>query len=235
MNLKIVILDEPIHIYNSKACKLWQNAIWAKELGYKSQYKSSILPIGTDDFFGTHLIVVNELSDGDWDPVVMYKVVRRTQSNKFNVPFGAISLLKGTKYENSIELQQILEDPAEISYDSSWSINPKYKKDKEFSTLLRDYITLFCCNIHQIFGYNRWLTAGVQKFKIDEYFSWLGCKKILPDFELLIIDNDKVSMFYVPDAASLSKEAKAVAKKLSKEWDNKIIFQPDRLSEQKVA
>src|SRR5690348_11158985 len=129
MQLRFVIIDEPIHVYDPVACSLWQRALWAKELGYRNEYSTSILPMSTDDFFGSHLIVAEELPDGGLEPVVMYKSVRRSQAVRFGVPFGAEALLKGTTAEGSGRLKEILSDPSEISYDSSWSVNPKYKND----------------------------------------------------------------------------------------------------------
>ncbi len=226
MKLRVVVIDEPIHITNEAACDLWRKALWAKELGYRNEYKNSMLPMSTDDFFGTHLIVADEKSSGKLEPVAMYKAVRLSQTKRFRVPFGGMALLKGSKYENSIALEKVLHEPGDISYDSSWSINPTYKKDKEFSQLLRDYITLFCCNLHNSLGYHRWITAGVTRFKIDQYFAWLGGQELLPEFELPIIDNETVRMFYVPDTRALPSQPLAVAFSLQSAWDNRVIFAP---------
>jgi len=235
MKLRFVIIDEPIHIYNPVALHLWQKAIWAKELGYREQYKVSILPASTDDFFATHAIIAEELPSGKLNPVVMYKIVRRSQCERFHVPFGAQTLLKGTKFENSKELAEVLKDPSEISYDSSWSINPDYKKDKDLSKVLREYVTTIGCYLHLSQGYQRWLTAGVVKFKIDQYFAWLGCQELLPEFQLSIIDEETVRMYYMADSSKSSIEAKSVAGKYIKEWENRIEFYPQTKTIGKAA
>jgi hypothetical protein len=228
MRFRVVIIDEPIHVENRQACELWRKALWAKEEGYRAHYKSGVLPLGTDDFFGSHLIIVDEKPNGAWEPVVMYKSVRRSQASRFKVPFGAETLLIGTPYENSPRLKEILSDTSEISYDSSWSINPDYKSNKELSSILRDYVTMFCCNFHTSMGFYRWLTAGVQRLKIDDYFAWLGCEEVHNSFQLPIIDNETVRMLYHPDTRNSSDEAKAVTQRYAQDWDNRIIFSPRR-------
>lgn len=226
MKLQVVIIDEPVHIENEIACKLWQKTLWAKERGYRENYKSTVLPLGVDDFFGTHLIVAEQLPNGELEPIVMYKSIRKSQADRFQIPFGGLTLLSSTEFKDDPRVHSIVNSDGDISYDSSWTINPDYKKDKEFSQLLRDFVTMFCCNHHKEFGFTRWLTAGVKQFKIDNYFEWLGGEQILPEFSLSIIDNQKVRMFYIPNTENVPSEAAAKAKQMDTYWQNRIVFVP---------
>lgn len=228
MNLRAVIIDEAVHIEDPRVTRLWQKTLWVKEKGYRQNYTSSVLPLGTDDFFATHLIIVDELPNGSWEPVVMYKSVRKSQADRFKIPFGGLSLLSTTPYQSSPIILNILNSAGDISYDSSWTINPDYKKDKDFSKLLRDFVTMFCCFHHLEAGYSRWLTAGVKQFKIDNYFEWLGGQQLFPEFPLEIIDNQLVRMFYVPDTRTVPHEALAVANSMKSYWDNRIVFEPKK-------
>ncbi len=194
MKLRAIIIDEPIHVYDEVACSLWQKALWVKERGYRLAYQSEFLPISTDDFFGTHLIVANELSSGDFDPVAMYKSVRKSQAERFQVPFGLVSMLSHTTFKESPVVSNLLAEQTEISYDSAWTINPEYKKDKDFSLLLRDFMTMFACNYHLSFGFHRWLSGGAKQFKVGDYFKWLGGEQILPDFQLPLFDNKTIKL-----------------------------------------
>ncbi|MEK6774205.1 MAG: hypothetical protein AABY64_09705 [Bdellovibrionota bacterium] len=235
MNPRVIVIDEPIHIHDETACKLWQKALWMKELGYRNHYKSSVLPVGVDDFVASHLIVADQKKNGELEPMVMYKSIRKSQADKFKIPFGGLSLLNTTKYQNDKEIISVINDGGDISYDSSWTINPIYKSDKETSQLLRDFVTMFCCNHHKEFGFSRWLTAGVKQFKIDDYFEWLGGKQILPEFQLEIIDNQFVRMFYIPDTLHLPAEPLATAKKMDSYWNNRMVFVPEKSVYEKVA
>ncbi len=226
MKLQIVIIDEPIHIDNNEACKLWQRALWLKEKGYRRHYKTSIMPIGVDDFFATHYIVAEEKSDGQLEPMAMLKSVRRSQSEKFNIPFGAESLLKNVDVENTKQLQQILLSTDDISYVSSFTINPHC--GIKHSALLRNYITAFICHYFRSVGISRWVAAGVTKYKIDKYIEWLGGKEIVPEFSLPIIDNQTVRMMYIENAYHPSKEALIIADSLKSEWENRIVFEPNK-------
>ena len=226
MKLRIVIIDEAIHIEDDLACRLWQKTLWAKEKGYRKHYKTSIMPIGADDFFGTHYIVAEVKANGNLEPVAMTKSVRRSQCERFNIPFGAQSLLKIVSLENNKNATKVLDSTNEISYESSWTINPEYKKYRELSPLLRDYMTLYACCYFRSAGIPRWLTAGVTRLKIDKYFEWLGGSELIPEFPLPIIDNQTVRMMYFADAYNPPKEPMAIAEKLMSQWENRIIFQP---------
>ncbi len=227
MNPRFVVIDEPIHVYDPKACKLWQETLWAKEKGYRNAYKSNVLPMGEDDFVATHLIIADEKPNGDLVPVVMYKSLKQSTCKKFNIEFKAMSLLKGTKFENSLELGRVLKDPRDISYDSSWTINPEYKRDKEFSKYLRDLTTIMITNYHKNFNVPRWVTAGVIKYKIDQYFEFVGGKELLPEFKLDIIDGDSVRMLYIDDVSVDPAGTIPVNKKYGHLFDDTLVFTPN--------
>ena len=226
MKLQIIIIDEPIHVENEIACLLWQKTIWAKEQGYRQHYKASIMPIGVDDFFATHYIVAEIKPNGAYEPIAMTKSVRRSQSERFAVSFGANYLIQNINSGERAEAEAILSSPEEISYESSWSINPKYKKDRELSIQLRNYMTLYACYYFQSAGISRWLTAGVTQFKIDKYFEWLGGTAISSEFQLPIIDHQTVRLMYIANADKPPAEPLAVAKSLLQDWENRIVFQP---------
>lgn len=235
MNLQVVIIDEVVHIDDPQVTRLWQKTLWAKEKGYRQSYKSGVIPMGADDFIATHLIVAEKKSNGDLEPVVMYKSIRKSQAEKFKVPFSGITLLNNTPFQGDPKVLSIVNEPAEISYDSSWTINPIYKKDKDLSLLLRDFVTMFCC-FHQLdSGYSRWMTAGAKQFKIDNYFEWLGGQQLLPDFSLQNFDNQFVTLFYIPNTNNLPAEPLATAHKMKSYWDNRMVYKPSASTNIKAA
>ncbi|MBC7464574.1 MAG: hypothetical protein H7256_01155 [Bdellovibrio sp.] len=227
MKLQIVIIDEPIHIENPIACQLWQKTLWAKEKGYRKHYQTSIMPIGVEDFFGTHYIVAEVKSNGNMEPVGMLKCVRRSQSERFSIPFAPAQMLKSVGKDRDENVQRILNSPDEVSYVSSWTTNPDYKKDAEFSALLKDYMTVYACNYFKDAKIPRWLAAGVTQFKMDKYLESLGGKEIVPEFSLPIIDNQTVRMMLIADPYNPPPEHLVVASTLQSAWDNRIIFSPN--------
>lgn len=226
MKLRLVLIEEAIHIDNPLACRLWQKTLWIKEKGYRQHYKTSVMPVQTDDFFATHYIVAEEMQNGELEPVAMLKSVTQSICRRFNTSFGGLSLLNGTGFEQRKEILDILNGPADISYESSWTINPSYQKDKDLSKKLRDYMTLYACIGLRSRGIPRWLTAGVTQFKIDQYFSWLGGEQVLPSFSLPIIDNQTVRLMYIADTANPPVEPMRVALDLRQDWENRIVFKP---------
>ncbi len=231
MKLQIFIIDEPIHIESEMACRLWQKALWAKEQGYRQHYKTAIMPVSVDDFFGTHYIIAEQKPNGDYEPVAMTKSVRRSQSERFAIPFSVDAVIQHINQDERAHADKILGLPAEISYESSWSINPIYQKNRELSIRLRNYMTLYACYYFKSAGISRWLTAGVTQFKIDKYFEWLGGSAIASEFSLSIIDNQTVRLMYIENAFNAPAEPLAIAETLLPDWENRIIFQPKNKKE----
>ncbi len=230
MKVQFVLIDEPIHIYNEKALKLWQKALWAKELGYRQEYKSNVLPMGEDDFVASHLIAAEELENGELEPMFMYKSIRLSQCQRFKIQFPLLKLLKGTEYENSPIVENILNDGREITYDSSWTINPVYKqKGREFCKWLRDLTTAYALSYHQQFDIPRWITCGVTKFKIDKYFEYLGGKEVLSEFKLPIIDGESVRMLFIEDTSKTPPACLEVVEQYQYLWKDLLVFQPESL------
>lgn len=228
MKLQIVMIEEPIHVENEIACRLWQKTLWAKEKGYRKHYQTSIMPIGVDDFFGTHYIVAEVKPNGEFEPVGMLKSVLRSQSERFNIPFAPAMMLKSVGKDSDVNVQKILSSPEDVSYVSSWTINPDYKKDPQFSALLRDYMTVYACNYFKDAKIPRWLAAGVTQFKMDKFLEGLGGKEVVPEFALPIIDNQTVRMMLIADPYNPPAEHQAIAKNLQSAWDNRIIFSPTK-------
>lgn len=225
-NLRIIIIDEPIHIQDPLACEIWRKALWLKEQEYQLHYRSSILPLSVDDFFGTHIIIAEELGPGNYAPISMYKVTRASQYARFGVPFGGLSILNGTPFENSIAIHQLLREPGDIGYMSSWATSPDYRKRPRLAREIRNLITTAGVHVHALFGYHRWIVAGVTRHKADQYFIWAGCREILPEFSLPIIDNQTVRMLYLPDTRNMPAAPLEVAKKYHSYWENRLCFQP---------
>ncbi len=234
INLRLVIIDEPIHVDDPEACELWRKAIWSKEKGYRNHYKSTIIPAGADDFIATHLIVADQKPSGEMIPVAMYKSLRLSQSLKFNLPFGALQLLKGTQYENSRVVNSLIKENGDISYDSSWTINPTYKISSKLSLTIRDCMTTLACNYHLSFGFSRWIAAGSKQYKVDQYLKWLGCEELLPEFSLSIIDGAEVQMMYHPNTKNQNESVLRVAEKYQYLWDTRILFKPTSNATEKV-
>ncbi len=232
MKLRAVIIDEPIRVKHPLAESLWQKTMWAKEAGYRKAYSGHFLPVSTDDFFGTHLIVAEQKPDGTLIPVAMYKSVRKSQALKFECPWGLTNMLKNYAPQFLNDFNQLIDSYSEISYDSSFTINPEYKGDKAFSLEIRNFITLFCFKYHQEFNFSSWISGGSTLFKIDEYFERMGCSEILGGIRLPQFNHQIVRFFHMKDTFHINNETKIIIDEMTPYWDDRIVFTPKKDSKQ---
>lgn len=199
LNLKLIIIDDAIHLREqSQICELWRKCLWAKVESYENHYKHSILTVGTDDFIGSHLILANKLPGGKLDPVMMYKAVRLSKYKQFSLPFGLNKTLKGTHLENSIILNKILKSGDEVSYNSSFTVNPKYQNHPARSSF-KDYISILLYHYNIVFNVKQWVSIAAIKYKVDKYFLSLGAKPIHDAFSVKASDMEPVQLFHHSD------------------------------------
>lgn len=228
VKVRFCLVDEAISLTDGEGSRLWQKALWAKKRGYEQEYPQHILPVGEDDFIAAHLIVAEELTNGELEPMFMYKSIRLSQCKKFDMDFPFLKVLRDTEHENSFAVKKILNQDLDISYDSSWTINPVYKKrGKDFCKWLRDLTTVYATNYHRSFGIPRWVTYGATKFKIDKYFEYLGGKEFLPEFTLPHFDKAPVRGLYIPDTNNLPQECMEIAERYMHLWNNLTVFSPN--------
>lgn len=235
MKIRYVVIREPISLEDPFALRIWQRALWAKAASYRAHYKSGILPLALDDFIATHLIVARELPDGELEPMVMYKSLERSIAQRYSMEWGFMSLLELLPQSERNQIEMLLKDQSEVTYDSSWAKNPRYEHGLVSAQTLRNHITALGLLYHESYGLPRWLTAGVVALRIDQYFSWLGCTQISKEFSLPIIDQQTVKIFYMGSAKQISTDAIQVCDQHMNHWHRRLEFAPERIQTKKVA
>lgn len=227
---KMVIIQQPIHIEDPFALSIWQKALWAKEAGYRQHYQSGILPLGEDDFIATHLILAIES-----EPIVMYKSIDRDLCQRFSMPFKGFDLFPLSMKESRPDISKILQSPENISYDSSWSMNPQFREQFGKSQRVRDMVTAMAVHYHSTNGPARWLTAGVEKLKIDKYFESMGCRSLYKSLSLPIIDGETVSVLCMDKEDNWSDYSLSCAAEFKSLWNSRLHYQPREKERQNAA
>lgn len=235
-DLRIIVIDEPIHVYDEMALNLWQKAIWVKAQEYHGYYETSVFPCSTEDFFSTHIIIAEELGPQKFNPLSMYRICTRSRYKKFFQSFYPETLIKGTAFENSFSMQKILREPADIGYLSAWATAPVHRKQPPVMRKIRDLVTTSSCLAPETLGCNRWLVAGVTQRQADKYLRWIGCKDVLPD-SIPHPTNKSVllRMLYLPNTKDLPDHTQKVIEECSSYWSNRLFFGPQTNTVEKAA
>jgi hypothetical protein len=228
--LKVVIIDYPIFALDNAECsKILGKALKMKYQGYATAYNDKVLPMDKTDFFGTHLILCEEI-ENELFPIFAYKSITLDRCKFHEVEFPILSLMKSDGHPMCVEaLNHIIETtaPSAISYDSAWAqdINYRFNKSLELKTLLGEIAMMFMVRHHQDAKISNAITNGVVKVKTDLFFQKLGFKKLTEDenshFIQKHLDEEECVIFHTSE---FSLEAHSYAKKHQELWENKLMI-----------
>jgi len=231
-DLAIVILKSPYEsLVSSEGKKIFSNMIDIKIKGYLSYHESGALPLDTTDFLGDHMLVVNK-NDPFNEIYMSYKSTSYKVCEKFNVAFPFTTILNNyASKECSLEFQNILNEcrakGEDLSYDTGWSINPKFKGNEEMSKTLKELVSLIVVNHHSdhYFAVPHWVTLGILKVKTDKIFLAMGCKEIsnAPLFNHPYLNNTECRAV-ISRYQQYTDIVFAQAKKHQALWDNRILI-----------
>lgn len=231
--LKLIILDLP---YDSIVSSDFTRQIYSKMMslkirGYQRDYPYGVLPFDNTDLFSTHKIVCEEQGDGSFEPVLAYRSITLERCNKFSINLPIFNIAKECDnflYARSISnvIDNFKAHPHKLSYDSIWTLDPKYRSDKSMGLFFKDVMTAIHVLYHEQMQIPYVLAGGVHRFKLErtyhywgyENLKWLG--EVLPPHPLKHLSNQETgSMFFLK---SFSEEAKKVAESFRWLWDDRI-------------
>lgn len=224
-NLKIVVLDRPLDHWNDPFIySLFQKVVQMKLAGYGSEYPDGVLAVDATDFFGTHILLCDQKPNGELFPLVGYKSVTLQRCNYYRNVFPALSILRNSKADDRrlISLMKNSQDQGfDLSYDSSWTMQPEVRKDKEFAKFARDMISTMCVCYHEEFSIPEWTVCGILRFKTDQYFRWMGHQDITHQFSFFNLYDEQAAMLHIKEYSS---ECIEKARSYEGMWKEKILF-----------
>jgi hypothetical protein len=180
--LSVVIIDQPIDQLNNPIVNdLFTKILELKRKGYGLEYDMQALPMDTTDFFSTHLSICLE-EEGELVPICTYKSVSYSKCQEYQVQFSPLGLIKdGGTPECFEKIQSILhrceESQIDISYDCSWTVDPRYRRTKQ-SHLLRELALALAFWHHKDFKIPEFMTCGILRMKTDQFFYAMGHRRI---------------------------------------------------------
>lgn len=153
--------------------------------GYFNEFQKNVLPVDTSDFYATHFIIC-ERKKNIWKPVMASKATTLSRTEEFQQPFPVLSLLEGKVDQACIrdakeKIETAKKRKLDISYDSSWTIDYRIRKDSpEKAFLLLEVFTSVMVNYHRDpkIEIPAFFVAGVPKVKTDTFFEKLGARPL---------------------------------------------------------
>lgn len=233
--LRIVVLECAYDVHESKqAGRLFWDMVGLKCGRYKDEYPYGALPVDTTDFVGTHLMVCEELGNGDLTPLVAYRSMTLSRCNTHRLEFPLLSAVKKSgDRQHADVICNALEDCTrrgiDISYESSWAVRQDARSatNKEFGSLLRELVAVMAVHHHDDFDIPESLAGGVVRFKTGKTYTFLGYDRLQKDGAILpVIENyglygEQAELWHL---TKFSDQARLLAKKYRSLWDQKLIL-----------
>lgn len=223
--LRVVILDNMAAQWNNaQARELFNMMVGMKLAGYQRAHGANTLPVDQTDFVCTHLLACEEVN-GELRPVCGHKAITIDRCREYKLRFPLLNLLESSGIPASIG-QEIMDEldteGVRYSYDSSWTKN---NNDPALAALLRDMVPLMIVGHHIVDDIKGWFTIGVERFKTDRTFEWMGSEPITPTFPLASLHGDLTRVFF---GREFSKESlKMVTEKYADLWKHRLELRPD--------
>lgn len=204
-SLRLVIVENPyLNIENQLVRELFPQIIRLKRRGYTKEHAANVLPLGVDDFHGTHFLVCTE-KDGALTPICGNRGAHLSVCRYHNIPFPAQALVAATNPSCAETISQHEEKCVSLGMDliylGSFVVDPEYRTRRHlariralFSTLLGGYKKFHNPN-------SRFLTAAVQSVGTEKFCRWLGFERISDDciYNHAALNNTTAAMMTLED------------------------------------
>ncbi len=225
---KIYVVNDILGNWQSELVRdFFQKIVSIKYGSYKKTYGPLIAPFDTSDFFGTHVILTDTV-EGKEEIVFAYKTVTNRRCEDYGMTFPGLALVqKDGNKESQRAMRDILENSRlknfDISYESSWALNPFYRKVNNYihPEQIRDLLFASVVNFHIEYNIPEMIACGVLKVKTQNTFLKMGlnplCEK--STFKQSNVANEPIIILH---GQSFSKYALEVANRHEKLWEDKV-------------
>jgi len=225
MKYKLCILDSAFkESNNNEYNKFFGLLLSLRMKGYMHTHGINAIPIDSYDYIATNILLYRE-QNNEIEPLACSRIVRYSMCRGNNLEFVPLSLLDDEENVESIEAIRnfILNETNDITFDSSFTIAPKYKCTKE-SQIIIQYIlgAVFCW--HRDNGLNNFFASATLKIKTDKLFNKLGLESISNDaqYKLKSINNEPALMMkFISNYTQVTEQ---FMKKTEELWRRRYVY-----------
>lgn len=236
---QIVVLSNPYEMIEN--IEMWnylrQISIF-KVRGYQKQYPHGVLPIDASDFFSLHFIVCQKTLAG-LKPVTSLKVALLSRCEKHQATFPGVGLAQAAESPLHVKamqkiVQHCLTEKKELSYASSWTIDPTLRENKETIQDLRDLFGVIYINGNRHYNVDQITVGGTVRFKTDELFLRWGHnpivdddKNVLPIIQVKHLFKERVQIMHLQKYSEYALQYEKAFKEI---WDAHIEIASNEIS-----
>jgi hypothetical protein len=233
--LKIITLESPINHWSDKSTQdIFSKIVDIKMKGYQSGFSDSknVLPFDASDFTGIHHAVCLK-KNGQLTPLLVYKTSLYEDSQKYHIPFSAISAtslsesslhVKATKYYT----QKFIENNLSVAYDGSFTINPIINDNPQLALKVHAMFFAICVHFRKDYNVDRTFMLANLGFKTNKTFKKMGSKGLtwkgeeIPPATYPHLGFSNMQIFLCDQ--SFSQKSLNIAKDYQELWDSRLIL-----------
>lgn len=146
--------------------------------GYIEEYGPDILPVGRDDFVGTH-IAICEQTPGGLVPAIAYKSITLERCLRHQFEFPAVTLARAVGARDHLRfLEKVIAECQQtgsgLVYGGSMTIRPDLRTNREFVGMLWEAMIAMSLFYDQSCSISRAICYGACKFKMHRIFNRMG-------------------------------------------------------------
>lgn len=230
--LRIVVLDNAwMKWSNPEVREFFCKIVGLKQAGYGKEYPESVLPVDASDFVGTHFAVCIDGRNG-LEPVMAYRSITKARADAYTQTLGGLHFVQSLgAIEHEQAIKNILEDcerrGVNISYDSSWTIRPDIREDRELTLHLREIMQAMHTLYHAGSEVPEVIAVGATRFKMERLYEYWG-------YNALSLNGKELSRLTAPShagseaivfhLAKIADRAVEDAHRFRSMWDERILL-----------
>ena len=214
--LRVVVVDCPIETWREQETRdLFSQMVQLKIDGYGAEYSHRALPLDASDWFGTHILIVQE--EPTPKVVLGYKFASLARCEEFNQPFPGLSIPATSNAESHrARIQQILEasqkSDKSIGYVGSWTIHPQIRQNRVLAGLLRELVASTHQEYQYTYGVAEMLICGMIRFKTDIWQQAMGYQPLslnnqeLPAFQFKALNGEPAKLLHLTQVSDIAEK-----------------------------
>mgnify|MGYP003639230762 FL=1 len=244
IKLKIVVMEKPYNLIQSSASvrEILPRIFKLKLDGYRPHYQYGVMPIDDTDFWGNHVLVCRETSDG-LIPIMGFKSLTVQDAVKFKKEFALYTHSLNTPgceehKKNTKSWIDKLSKTGDVGYNHSWTMCPSVHLDKEVKKICYDLSRVLMYCYYRDYNIPHMVLACSKRFKVDQQMLDIGFEylknendTVMPPFKAAGFAQEEFYIMHINDL-NHSDSVKFLYNKYKDLWENRLTL---KLEEEELA
>src|SRR5262249_37783257 len=135
-SVQIVVLDNPFRIWSNPVVQdLFVKAIDLKIRGYGGIYPEGVIPVDTNEFVGTHVLVCRKRGKKLF-PITGFRSISLQRCDQHFLAFPSLAIARNSGAPRHAEVVQSIMDRCRkgrirLEYFGGWTIDPAFRKERD--------------------------------------------------------------------------------------------------------